>query len=335
MAADQLVLGLGVGAEAVDRHDRRHAELAHVARRGGRGWPGRVCSAFRSSLPSSSLATPPCILSARTVATITAAAGRQPGLAALDVEELLGAEIGAEAGLGDHVVAELERRARRHHRVAAMGDVGERAAMDEGGIALQRLHQVGRQRVLEQHRHGAGRLQVGRASPASGRGCSPTIIRPSRCSRSSRSVARQNTAITSEATVMSKPSSRGKPLATPPSEDDDLAQRAVVHVDRPPPGDAPLVEAERVAPVDVVVEQRREQVVGAADGVEVAGEVQVDLLHRHDLGVAAAGGAALHAEARARARARAGRSPPSCRSGSARRRGPPWSSSCPRRPASG
>jgi hypothetical protein len=32
--------------------------------------------------------------------------------------------------------------------------------------------------------------------------------------------------------------------------------------------------------------------------VEVAGEVQVDLLHRHDLGLAAAGGAALHAEAR-------------------------------------
>ena len=31
--------------------------------------------------------------------------------------------------------------------------------------------------------------------------------------------ARQNTAITSEATAMSKPSSRGKPLATPPSDE--------------------------------------------------------------------------------------------------------------------
>ena len=33
--------------------------------------------------------------------------------------------------------------------------------------------------------------------------------------------------------------------------------------------------------------------------MEVAGEVEVDLLHRHDLGIAAAGRAALHAEARA------------------------------------
>ena len=44
----------------------------------------------------------------------------------------------------------------------------------------------------------------------------PTTMRPSRRSRSPRSLARQNTAMTSEATVMSKPSSRGKPFATPP-----------------------------------------------------------------------------------------------------------------------
>ncbi len=34
------------------------------------------------------------------------------------------------------------------------------------------------------------------------------------------------------------------------------------------------------------------------DGVEVAGEVQVDVVHRRDLRVTAAGAAALHAEAR-------------------------------------
>ena len=41
-----------------------------------------------------------------------------------------------------------------------------------------------------------------------------------------------------------------------------------------------------------------EQVVGERDGVEVAGEMEVDVLHRHDLRVAAAGRAALHAEHR-------------------------------------
>ena len=41
------------------------------------------------------------------------AVGRQAGLAALDVEELLGAEIGAEAGFGHDIVGKLERRRRR------------------------------------------------------------------------------------------------------------------------------------------------------------------------------------------------------------------------------
>ena len=101
---------------------------------------------------------------------------------------------------------------------------------------------------------------------------------------------------------MSKPSSRGKPLATPPSEDDDRAERPFVHVDRATPGDAAAVDAERIAPVDVVVDQRAEQIVGGADGMEVAGKVQIDVFHRHHLGVAAAGGAALDAEAGAQAR---------------------------------
>ena len=44
----------------------------------------------------------------------------------------------------------------------------------------------------------------------------PTMIRPSRACRSARSEARQRMAITSEATVMSKPSSRGTPWPGPP-----------------------------------------------------------------------------------------------------------------------
>ena len=50
--------------------------------------------------------------------------------------------------------------------------------------------------------------------------------------------------------------------------------------------------------VEVVVEQGRNHVVGRSDGVEVAREVEIDFLHRQHLGVATAGGTALHAKAR-------------------------------------
>jgi len=69
--------------------------------------------------------------------------GVKPRLAALDVEEFLGSKIRAEASLGHHIIGELQSRFGRHHRVAAMGNVGEGAAMDEGRVVFQRLHQIG------------------------------------------------------------------------------------------------------------------------------------------------------------------------------------------------
>jgi hypothetical protein len=81
--------------------------------------------------------------------------------------------------------------------------------------------------------------------------------------------------------------------------DDDLAQGSVVEVHRPPPCDPARVEIERIAPIELIVEERREQVVRRTNRMEIAGEMEIDLLHRHDLGIAATRGAALGAEARA------------------------------------
>ena len=41
-----------------------------------------------------------------------------------------------------------------------MRDVGERPAVDESRIIFKRLHQIGLQRVLQQHRHRAMHAQI-------------------------------------------------------------------------------------------------------------------------------------------------------------------------------
>ena len=48
----------------------------------------------------------------------------------------------------------------------------------------------------------------------------------------------------------------------------------------------------------MVVQHSRQEVVGRADGVEIPGEVKVDILHGHHLGIASPGGSALDAENR-------------------------------------
>jgi hypothetical protein len=180
-------------------------------------------------------------------------------------------------------------------------DVGERAAMDERGVVLERLHQVRRQRLLQQHRHRAVRLQVARENRLLiARVAHDDLAEPLLQIVQAVSQAEDRHDLGSHddvEAILTRIAVRRAAEA-----DDDVAQRAIVTVDHPPPGNAPHVEAELVALVDVVVDQGGEQVVGQRDGREVAGEVEVDVLHRHDLRVTAAGGAALHAEHRAERR---------------------------------
>ena len=84
----------------------------------------------------------------------------QPGIAALDVKELLRAQIRAEAGLGHNVVGQLEAQPGGNGTVAAVGNVGERTAVDDGGVVLQRLDKVRVERVLQKCGHRARRADL-------------------------------------------------------------------------------------------------------------------------------------------------------------------------------
>jgi len=81
---------------------------------------------------------------------------------------------------------------------------------------------------------------------------------------------------------------------------DDVAQVAVVEVHDAAPADRLGIDAQRIAVEDVVVDVSREQIVGHGDGVRVAGQVQVHVLHGQHLRIAAAGRSALDAEHRSK-----------------------------------
>src|SRR5690242_14967408 len=54
--------------------------------------------------------------------------------------------------------------------------------------------------------------------------------------------------------------------------------------------------------VNMIVDHRREKIVGKTDRTEVAGKMEIDVLHRNYLRITAAGCAALHAKNRAQRR---------------------------------
>ncbi len=182
-----------------------------------------------------------------------------------------------------------------------MGNVGERPAMDERRRALQRLYEVGRQRLLQERRHRAMRLEIaGMKRRALARIGGDDVSQPrlevfeiAREAEDGHHLGGDGDVETGFARI---------PVADAAERTDDLAQRTIVDVHHVAPHHAPPVEPQFVAPIEMVVDQRGEQIVGRGDGVQVAGEMKIDVLHRHDLGITAARRAALHAEGRTEAR---------------------------------
>ena len=200
-----------------------------------------------------------------------------------------------------HDVGQTERRPGRDHGVAAVGDVGERAAVHERGRADQRLHEVRAQRVLEQRGRRALRVDIpgGHGLIVVCAGDDDAGDARLEISDGGREAQRRHD-LAGGGDV--KPVLARRAVGLAAEAVDDAAELAVVHIHAALPRHAARVDSAGVALLDAVVHHGGNQVVRRGDGVHVAGEMQVDILHRNDLRIAAAGRAALHAEHRAEGR---------------------------------
>jgi hypothetical protein len=161
-------------------------------------------------------------------------------------------------------------------------DVRERTAMDEGGIVLERLHEIRRDRIAQQRRHGAMRADVARENRLL-LACVThddlaeaflQILQAGGQTEDGHDFRRHHDVetILTRITIRRAAERHG-----------DVAQCAVIAVHDAAPGHAAHVEARLVAVMDVVVDERGQQVVGERDRGEIPREVQVDVFHGHDL----------------------------------------------------
>ena len=229
-----------------------------------------------------------------------AGAGCDACIAALDIQKLLCTQIGTETGLSDGVVGQRKAQLGGQHAVAAVGDVGKGAAVDDGGIVFQRLHKVRVQCVLQQGSHGTGSTDLtgGDGLAVVGVGAhdlGKTLLQVGNAGGE----AEDRHHLAGNGDIKAVLAGGAVHLAAQTVHDEP--QLTVIHVHAALPCDAAGVDVQRVALLDAVVDHGSQQVVGCADGVQVAGKVQVDVLHGHHLCVAAAGSTALDAEHRAKA----------------------------------
>ena len=221
-------------------------------------------------------------------------------IAALDIEELFCAQIGTKACFGNGVVSQRKAQLGGQHAVAAVGNVGKGAAVDDGGVVFQRLDKVRVQCVLQQSGHGTGRADLtGRDGLAVVGIGAHDLGKALFQVRDAGGQTEDGHHLTGNGDVKAVLAGGAVHLSAQTVHDEP--QLAVVHVHAALPCDAAGINVQRIALLDAVVDHGSQQVVGGANGVQVPGKVQVDVLHRHHLGVAAAGSTALDAEHGAKA----------------------------------
>ena len=178
-----------------------------------------------------------------------------------------------------------------------MGDVGKRTAVDESRRILGRLHEVGQKRVFQQDRDGAGDTQIVYRERFIVVGITQEDIPDATLEIVEvRGEAKDGHDFRSGSDVEAR---LGRYAIDGTAQaGDDVAQATVVYVQDTLPLDFLQTETRMAILIKMVVEQCRNHVVRRGNGVEIAREMEVDVLHWQDLCVSASRRATLHSETR-------------------------------------
>ena len=235
----------------------------------------------------------------------------QAGKTGLDVPELLEADVGSEAGLGDMVIEELQGQTVSDNRGLADGDVCERACMDQNGLMLDRVAHGGVDGVAHPCGHGAGNFEVlagdGLATLGVGNNdladTLTQILQVAGDSEDSHQLGADSDAELGLHQVA---------VQTAADAHDDIAKTLCAEVQDPAHlhtlgVDIQTLQTLAGQPLVVVValvlhtrvQSDHRQVVRVHDIVDIAGQAEGELGHRHQKCVAAAGSSALDVHRRA------------------------------------
>ena len=225
----------------------------------------------------------------------------QAGITAFDIKEFFRTKVSAEACLGDSIISQLQAGLSCHNAVAAMGNISERTAVDDCRYVFQSLYQVRLNGILQQSCHCALSLNL-----ACGNRVAVVIVSNDNFCQTLLEVmqaacqAKNSHNLGSNGNVKAVLTRYAVSLAAQAYY--DVAQLAVVHIYNTLPRNTARVNVQSVALLDMVVQHCCQQHMCGGDSMEVTGKVQVDVLHRHNLRIAAACSAALNAHAWAEGR---------------------------------
>ena len=225
----------------------------------------------------------------------------QARLTALDIEELLGTKVSTKARLCDGIVRPRHSHTGCNNRVTAVCDIRKWASVNNHWMVLGCLHEVWIDSILQECYNRSRNTQV--------LNCKWSII-----------VAHtQNDAADASIQVVDiackaqdshnlrcwsdvEASFGWNTIYRASQARYNMAQRTIVDIEHSTPHNLLQTHLLRAIVVEVVVEQGCDKVICRGNSVEVASEVEVDILRRQHLCITATSSTTLHTEARSQRR---------------------------------
>ena len=220
----------------------------------------------------------------------------QTCLAAFDVIEFLCTEICTESCLCNSIVAILKSSSCSHDGIAAMSNVGKRTAMNKCWCSLCCLNQIWLQSIEKESNDTATYTHIlyGKWFVIFGDAQEDVIYTATKIidacckthdSHDFRSRSDIETSLCLDAVLIA-------------DTGDDAAETTVVYVHHATPENLLQLETLCLVLETVVIQEGSNHVVGLCNGMEIASEMEINLIHRQNLGVTATCSTTLHAEAR-------------------------------------
>ena len=180
-----------------------------------------------------------------------------------------------------------------------MSDVGKRTSMNDGSRILCSLHKVGSESVAQQYGDGTSHAEVFHSERLSVDSISQEdILDASAQVVLVFSKAEYGHNLRCRSDVEARLAHNAVGLAA--HTRNDVAQTAVVYVEHTVPQHLAQGEPIVAVLIHIVIQESRDGVVCRCDGVEVASEVEVYLVHREHLSVSAATSSAFQSEYRSK-----------------------------------
>jgi hypothetical protein len=162
-----------------------------------------------------------------------------------------------------------------------MSNVTEGSRMNEGGRTFQGLDEVRQERVLQQHGHRTGTAE------RFGRGHGAALGQADKDSAESLTKIGMISGQRQDRHDFRRLGNDKLPLPRCPCRTQhDVTKRSIAHTQRARPSDSLWIELQPIAVKQVVIHERREQIVAGRDRMGITREMQIDILHGPNLSTA-------------------------------------------------